>query len=125
MEEMKKQLLDEKKDEPDVYPDNFCGRYMRFIWELMEKSETSFAAKCVNFISLSLLRPKYNFCLVSIVSIYNFRYPKIKEEVTNILPVPDLSNFEEQFTSLKKNIFRAMPTSRLTDSRSDASVYNR
>ena len=55
MEEMKKQLLDEKKDEPDVYPDNFCGRYMRFIWELMEKSETSFAAKCVNFISLSFI----------------------------------------------------------------------
>ena len=55
MEEMKKQLLDEKKDEPDVYPDNICGRYMRFIWELMEKAETSFAAKCVNFISLSFI----------------------------------------------------------------------
>ena len=55
MDEMKKQLLDEKKDEPEVYPDNFCGRYMRFIWELMEKSETSFAAKCVNFISLSFI----------------------------------------------------------------------
>ena len=36
MDEMKKELLNIKKDEPDVFPNTACGNYMRFLWDLME-----------------------------------------------------------------------------------------
>ena len=55
MDEMKKELLNIKKEEPDVFPDSKCGGYMRFLWDLMEKSETSFAARVVSFISISFI----------------------------------------------------------------------
>ena len=55
MEEMKKELLNIKKEEPDVFPDSQCGNYMRFIWDLMEKPETSSAARIVSFISISFI----------------------------------------------------------------------
>ena len=55
MEEMKKELLNIKKEEPDVFPETRCGGYMRFLWDLMEKSETSFAARVVSFISISFI----------------------------------------------------------------------
>ena len=55
MDEMKKELLNIKKEEPDVFPDSRCGGYMRFLWDLMEKSETSFAARVVSFISISFI----------------------------------------------------------------------
>ncbi len=45
MDEMKKELMNLKKEEPDVFPDTHCGRYMRFLWDLMEKPDTSFAAQ--------------------------------------------------------------------------------
>jgi len=52
---MKKELLNIKKEEPDVFPETRCGGYMRFLWDLMEKSETSFAARVVSFISISFI----------------------------------------------------------------------
>ena len=36
MDEMKKELLNIKKEEPDVFPNTTCGHYMRFLWDLME-----------------------------------------------------------------------------------------
>lgn len=55
MEEMKKELLNIKKEEADVFAETTCGRYMRFLWDLMEKPETSFAARVVSFISISFI----------------------------------------------------------------------
>lgn len=43
---------------------------MRFLWDLMEKSETSFAAQCVSFISLSfILVSTVGMCLNTIPAI--------------------------------------------------------
>lgn len=55
MDEMKKELLNIKKEEPDEFPETRCGHYMRFLWDLMEKSDTSTAAKVVSFISISFI----------------------------------------------------------------------
>lgn len=55
MDEMKKELLSIKKEEPDVFPQTQCGNYMRFLWDLMEKPETSLAARIVSFISISFI----------------------------------------------------------------------
>ena len=44
-----------KKEEPDIFPETQCGNYMRFLWDLMEKPETSFAARIVSFISISFI----------------------------------------------------------------------
>ena len=49
---------------------------MRFLWDLMEKSETSFAAQCVSFISLS-------FILVSTVGMCLNTIPAIAEKDDN------------------------------------------
>ena len=49
---------------------------MRFLWDLMEKSETSFAAQCVSFISLS-------FILVSTVGMCLNTIPAIAEKEDN------------------------------------------
>ena len=32
IEEMKKELLNIKKEEPDEFPETRCGHYMRFLW---------------------------------------------------------------------------------------------
>ena len=42
---MKKEANYLKKDEPDVFSPNTCGRYQQFLWDLMEKPDTSIAAK--------------------------------------------------------------------------------
>ncbi len=42
---MKKEANYLKKDEPDVFAPNTCGRYQQFLWDLMEKPDTSIAAK--------------------------------------------------------------------------------
>ena len=44
-DEMKKEANYLKKDEPDVFSPNTCGRYQQFLWDLMEKPDTSIAAK--------------------------------------------------------------------------------
>ena len=36
-----------KKEEPEVFAENTCGRYQKFLWDLMEKPDTSIAAKVV------------------------------------------------------------------------------
>ena len=35
MDEMKKELLNIKKEEPDEFPETRCGHYMRFLWVSM------------------------------------------------------------------------------------------
>ena len=38
--------------EPDVFEDTRCGRYQEFLWNLLEKPDTSLAAKIVSIISI-------------------------------------------------------------------------
>ena len=42
---MKKEISQLKKEEPDVFEDSRCGRYQEFLWNLLEKPDTSLAAK--------------------------------------------------------------------------------
>ena len=65
-EEIKKELLNIKQEEPDIFPETKCGNYMRFIWDLMEKSETSFAARIVSFLSMYCMSSR----ILTIITIY-------------------------------------------------------
>ena len=48
-DEMKKEASQIKKDAfEDVFEDTRCGRYQRFLWDLMEKPHTSLAAKVIS-----------------------------------------------------------------------------
>lgn len=44
-DEMKKEANNLKKEEPEEWGDGRCVSYQRFLWDLMEKPHTSFAAK--------------------------------------------------------------------------------
>ena len=45
-DEMKKEASNLKKEAfEDVFEETRCGRYQRFLWDLMEKPHTSLAAK--------------------------------------------------------------------------------
>nr|CAD7257508.1 unnamed protein product [Timema shepardi] len=50
--------------------------------------------------------------------------PELEEELKEILPSPDLRPLEEKLNELKKNIFKSLPSSRLT-SKTDSPAYNR
>jgi len=51
-------------------------------------------------------------------------HPELEQEVRESLPAPDLRPIEEQLSTLKKNIFKCLPTSRLT-SKFDSPAFNR
>ena len=42
---MRKEASNLKKEEPEVFANNACGRYQKFLWDLMERPDTSVAAK--------------------------------------------------------------------------------
>uniref|UniRef100_A0A1B6CXA6 Uncharacterized protein n=1 Tax=Clastoptera arizonana TaxID=38151 RepID=A0A1B6CXA6_9HEMI len=49
---------------------------------------------------------------------------ELEEELKSIIPAPDLKPLEERMNDLKRNIFKSLPTSRLT-SKTDSPAYNR
>ncbi|RZF40665.1 hypothetical protein LSTR_LSTR012766 [Laodelphax striatellus] len=51
-------------------------------------------------------------------------HPELEKEVKESLPAPDMRPLEDQLNYLKKNIFKSLPTSRLT-SKTDSPAYNR
>ena len=55
--EMKKEISLYKlvNTESEVFPDGKIGKIMKIIWDLMEKPETSVAAKILNVISISMI----------------------------------------------------------------------
>ena len=55
IQEMKKEMVNLHDTESDVFPDNKLGNWMKFIWDLMEKPETSIAARILNFISIAMI----------------------------------------------------------------------
>ena len=52
------------------------------------------------------------------------RYPDIRQDLTSSIPPPDLSHHEDNLSFLKKNIFKALPTTRL-EPKTDSFAYNR
>ncbi|XP_047099481.1 uncharacterized protein LOC124716943 [Schistocerca piceifrons] len=62
--------------------------------------------------------------LIGIVQSLIDRHPNLEDEVRDIMPGPDLRPLEEQLSYLKKNIFKSLPTSRLT-SKTDSPAYSR
>lgn len=62
--------------------------------------------------------------LVSLLGDVLGRHPEVREEVEDLLPPPDLSQIEEKLIYLKKNIFKALPNTRL-ETKTDSMAYNR
>ena len=52
------------------------------------------------------------------------RYPDIRQDLLSSIPPPDLSHHEDNLSFLKKNIFKALPTTRL-EPKTDSFAYNR
>ena len=63
--------------------------------------------------------------LTNLISNLLTNHPQLKTEVTQLLPAPDLSCYEENLNYLKKNIYKALPNSRLVESKNDSLAYNR
>jgi len=51
-------------------------------------------------------------------------HPELRNEVSGLLPCPDLNPIEERLNFLKKNIYKALPNTRL-ESKTDSLAYNR
>ena len=62
--------------------------------------------------------------LTSLISDILARYPQMRQEVLTSLPTPDLTHHEDNLSFLKKNIFKALPTTRL-EPKTDSLAYNR
>ncbi|CAG9788128.1 unnamed protein product [Diatraea saccharalis] len=62
--------------------------------------------------------------LISMIKNITYTHPEIEEEIRREMPTPDLSPLEERLSYLKSNIFKSLPTSRLT-SKTDSPAYSR
>ena len=62
--------------------------------------------------------------LANLVSNILSNHPELISEVNDMLPIPDLSPLEEKLSYLKKNIYKALPSTRL-ESKTDSMAYNR
>ncbi|XP_045120288.1 uncharacterized protein LOC123509799 isoform X3 [Portunus trituberculatus] len=62
--------------------------------------------------------------LVDVLSHVLYRHPELKDEVSDILPQPDLKEMEEKLNLQKKCVFKSLPVSRLT-SKTDSPAYNK
>lgn len=62
--------------------------------------------------------------LTSLISDILARHPYMRQEVLASLPTPDLTHHEDNLSFLKKNIFKALPTTRL-EPKTDSFAYNR
>jgi len=62
--------------------------------------------------------------LVNLLSSVLQQHPEIREEVHEMIPTPDLTPLEEKLNYLKRNIYKALPSTRL-ESKTDSLAYNR
>jgi len=62
--------------------------------------------------------------LVDIIGSLLIFHPELKKEMTDLMPMPDLSPHEENLNYLKRNIYKALPSSRL-ETKTDSLAYNR
>jgi len=88
-DEMKKEITQLMKEEPDVFADTRCGRAEEFLWNLLEKPDTSFAAKIVSIISIL-------FIVVSLVAMTLNTVPSIAhhDSAGNTIDNPNLAMIE-------------------------------
>ncbi|XP_068629865.1 uncharacterized protein [Battus philenor] len=62
--------------------------------------------------------------LVNIIRNISRKHPDIEQEIRKEMPMPDLAPLEEKLSYLKTNIFKSLPTSRLT-SKTDSPAFSR
>ncbi|XP_040565464.1 uncharacterized protein [Lepeophtheirus salmonis] len=62
--------------------------------------------------------------LVSLVSRLMEKKPELAEDIRQIMPSPDLAPCEERLNYLKRNVYKALPNTRL-ESKTDSMAYNR
>ncbi|KAK3890866.1 hypothetical protein Pcinc_005224 [Petrolisthes cinctipes] len=62
--------------------------------------------------------------LVDVLNHVLTNHPELKDEISNILPQPDLKHMEEKLNQQKKCIFKSLPVSRLA-SKTDSPAYNK
>ena len=55
LEEMEIEASKLREDDEDDFGDGKYSKYQKFVWELMEKPDTSLAAKGVSFISFTFV----------------------------------------------------------------------
>lgn len=62
--------------------------------------------------------------LINLFSVLMEKRPEVQTDLEKIIPDPDLAPLEENLSYLKRNIFRALPNTRL-ESKTDSLAYNR
>ncbi|XP_064087604.1 uncharacterized protein LOC135202251 isoform X1 [Macrobrachium nipponense] len=62
--------------------------------------------------------------LVDVLSHVLNRHPELKDEISGILPQPDIRQMEEKLNHMKKTIFKSLPVSRLV-SKTDSPAFNK
>ncbi|XP_049875157.1 uncharacterized protein LOC126373166 [Pectinophora gossypiella] len=62
--------------------------------------------------------------LISMIRNITHKHPELEQEIRKEMPSPDLAPLEEKLSYLKSNIFKSLPTSRLT-SKTDSPAYSR
>lgn len=62
--------------------------------------------------------------LINMIRTITHKHPEIEQEIRRDMPAPDLAPLEEKLGYLKSNIFKSLPTSRLT-SKTDSPAYTR
>jgi len=62
--------------------------------------------------------------LVTLVSDILKMHPELRDDVAQLLPAPDLQQLEEKLLQHKKNIYKALPNTRL-ESKTDSMAFNR
>ncbi|KPI90903.1 hypothetical protein RR46_14407 [Papilio xuthus] len=62
--------------------------------------------------------------LVNMIKRITQHHPEIEQEIRREMPTPDLAPLEEKLSYLKSNIFKSLPTSRLT-SKTDSPAFSR
>nr|XP_037873230.1 uncharacterized protein LOC101738001 isoform X2 [Bombyx mori] len=62
--------------------------------------------------------------LIHIIKNITYKHPEVEQELRREMPLPDLSPLDEKLSYLKSNIFKSLPTSRLT-SKTDSPAYSR
>lgn len=62
--------------------------------------------------------------LIHMIKNITYKHPEVEHEIRKSMPIPDMTPLEDKLSYLKSNIFKSLPTSRLT-SKTDTTAYSR